>query len=153
MPVLLGRGMSYWTCTLNYPSHSPYSQLIRCRPWLSVGTASPQVFLHVSFICIYLLQPIDFKFYSLLGSVTDNSVDVSLDELIRNMSMLLSLSSPEIAESADMPTREQQLSVLHHPNLHPVSSPIMPSQHGLTASQDTSEDLPLDLRVNPTERR
>ncbi len=149
MLVLLGRGMSYWTCTLNYLSHSSYSQLLRCRPWLSVGTAPPQVFLHVSFICIYLLQPIDFKFYSLLGSVSDNSVDVSLDELIRNMSMLLSLSSPEIAESADMPTREQQLSVLHHPNLHLVLSLAMPSHHGLTTSQDTSQDLALDLRVKP----
>ena len=76
-------------------------------------------------------------------------MDVSLDELIRNMTMLLSLSSPEIAESADMPTREQQLSVLHHPNLHPVSSPVMPSQHGLTAGREISEDLPLDLRVKP----
>jgi len=76
-------------------------------------------------------------------------VDVSLDELIRNMSMLLSLSSPEIAESADMPTREQQLSVLHHPNLHPVLSLAMPSHHGLTTSQDTSQDLALDLRVKP----
>jgi len=80
---------------------------------------------------------------------TGNSAHVSLDELIRNMSIRLSASSPEMAESAGMQTRDQQLPVLHHPNLYPVSNPALPSQHGLTAGREISEDVALDLRVKP----
>ncbi len=65
------------------------------------------------------------------------------------MSILLSAPSPEMVESAGMPTRDQQLPVLHHPNIHPVSNPAMPSQHDLTAGREISKDVALDLLVKP----
>lgn len=54
-----------------------------------------------------------------------------------------------MAESAGMPTWEQQLPVFHHFNLHPVTYPAMPSQHGRTAGREITEEVALDLRVKP----